>query len=135
MEVVDTQHPSPQLTVHRGRVKKGRFQVGDRVHLVVDPKYRQRTRLNHSATHILHAELRAQLGEHVRQAGSLVAPDRLRFDFSHTGAISDEKLLAIEEQVNQRIREDVDVRTEETSYDEAVRAGALAFFGAMMTFS
>jgi len=129
MEVVDTQHPSPQLTVHRGRVKKGRFQVGDRVHLVVDPKYRQRTRLNHSATHILHAELRAQLGEHVRQAGSLVAPDRLRFDFSHTGAISDEKLLAIEEQVNQRIREDVDVRTEETSYDEAVRAGALAFFG------
>jgi len=129
MEVVDTQHPTPQLTVHRGRVKKGRFQVGDRVQLVVDPKHRQRTRLNHSATHILHAVLRDQLGKHVRQAGSLVAPDRLRFDFSHTGAISEEKLGAIEEQVNQRIRLDADVRTEETSYDEAVRAGALAFFG------
>jgi alanyl-tRNA synthetase len=129
MEVADTQHPTPQLTVHRGKVVKGRFQVGDKVRLVVDRKHRARTALNHSATHILHSVLREELGGHVRQAGSLVAPDRLRFDFNHTGAIADEKLADIEQRVNERIRLDADVRIEETSYDEAVRKGALAFFG------
>jgi alanyl-tRNA synthetase len=129
MEVVDTQHPTPQLTVHRGRVVKGRFQVGDKVHLVVDRRYRNRTALNHSATHILHSVLRDELGGHVRQAGSLVTPDRLRFDFNHSGAIADEKLADIEQQVNERIRFDAEVRIDETSYDEAVRKGALAFFG------
>ncbi|MFQ5904561.1 MAG: alanine--tRNA ligase, partial [Candidatus Binatia bacterium] len=129
MEVIDTQHPTQQLTIHKGRVKKGRIQVGDRVHLVVDPKHRQRTMLNHSATHILHSVLREELGSHVRQAGSLVAPDRLRFDFNHTGAIPPEKLDGIEEKVNERIRLDAEVRIEESSFDEAVRKGALAFFG------
>lgn len=129
MEVVDTQHPTPSLIVHKGRVKKGRFQVGDKVRLAVDPKNRQRTKLNHSATHILHAVLREQLGSHVRQAGSLVAPDRLRFDFNHTGAIPEEQLARIENAVNQRIRQDADVSVEESSYDEAIRKGALAFFG------
>jgi alanyl-tRNA synthetase len=129
MEVLDTQHPTPQLTVHRGRLKKGRIQVGDRVHLVVDSKYRKRVMLNHSATHILHAVLREELGSHVRQAGSLVAPDRLRFDFSHTGSIAPDKLEEIEERVNERIRLDAEVRIEESSFDEAVRKGALAFFG------
>jgi alanyl-tRNA synthetase len=128
-EVLDTQHPTPQLTVHKGRVKKGRFQVGDKVHLVVDPRHRQRTMLNHSATHILHAVLREQLGAHVRQAGSLVAPDRLRFDFHHTGAIPEEKLANIEETVNERVREDANVSVEESSYEDAIRKGALAFFG------
>jgi len=129
MEVVDTQHPTPQLTVHRGRVVKGRISVGDKVHLAVDPRYRRRTALNHSATHILHSVLREELGGDVRQAGSLVAAERLRFDFNHTGAIADEKLADIEQRVNERIRLDADVRIEETSYDEAVRKGALAFFG------
>jgi alanyl-tRNA synthetase len=129
LEVIDTHHPAPQLTVHRGRVKKGRIQVGDKVHLVVDPGHRQRTRLNHSATHILHFVLRAKLGSHVRQAGSLVAPERLRFDFNHTAAVDPEKLNAIEEEVNERIRLDAEVRIEEASFDEAVRKGALAFFG------
>jgi alanyl-tRNA synthetase len=129
MEVIDTQHPTPQLTVHKGRVVKGRFQVGDKVHLAVDPKHRRRTALNHSATHILHSVLREELGGHVRQAGSLVAPDRLRFDFNHTGAIADEKLADIEQRVNERIRLDAEVKIEEQSYDEAIRKGALAFFG------
>ena len=129
MEVIDTQHPTPQLTVHRGRVKKGRLQIGDRVHLVVDPKHRRRTMLNHSATHILHSVLREELGNHVRQAGSLVAPDKLRFDFSHTGTIPGEKLEQIEGKVNERIRLDAEVKIEESSFDEAVGKGVLAFFG------
>ena len=129
LEIIDTQHPTPQLTAHRGRIKKGRFHVGDAVHLVVDAKHRQRTMLNHSATHILHAVLRKELGEHVRQAGSLVAPDRLRFDFNHTGSIPEEKLALIETHVNQRIREDAGVSIQETNFDDAIRQGALAFFG------
>jgi len=129
VEITDTQHPTPQLTAHRGRVKKGRIQAGDKVQLKVDSRHRQRTMLNHSATHILHAVLRKELGQHVRQAGSLVAPDRLRFDFNHTGSIPDEKLALIETRVNQHIREDADVSTRELSYDDAIRQGALAFFG------
>src|SRR5919109_4101177 len=129
LEVIDTQHPTPQLTVHRGRVRKGRFQVGDVVDLAVDRKHRQKVMLNHSATHILHSVLRNELGPHVRQAGSLVAPDRLRFDFSHTGGIPDEKLAVIETHVNQHIREDAGVSIQEASFEEAVCQGALAFFG------
>ncbi|HWO41078.1 MAG TPA: DHHA1 domain-containing protein, partial [Candidatus Eisenbacteria bacterium] len=129
MEVFDTQHPTPMLIVHKGRIRKGRFQVGDRVRLVVDPKYRQKTKLNHSATHILHATLRELLGFQVRQAGSLVTPDRLRFDFTYTGPVPDEKLAEVEAIVNQRIRQDADVRIEETSFEDAIRHGALAFFG------
>ncbi len=128
-EVLDTQHPTPQLTAHRGKVKKGRVQVGDRVFLQVDPAHRQKTKLNHSATHILHAVLRRELGPHVRQAGSLVAPDRLRFDFNHTGAIAGEQLAKIESLVNDRIRDDADVSIRELNYDDAIREGALAFFG------
>jgi alanyl-tRNA synthetase len=129
IEVIDTQRPTPQLTAHRARVKKGRVQVGDGVHLTVDHRHRRRTMLNHSATHILHSVLRRELGTHVRQAGSLVAPDRLRFDFSHAGSIPDEKLAVIEAHVNEHIREDAAVSIEELNYDEAMRHGALAFFG------
>jgi alanyl-tRNA synthetase len=129
MEVTDTQRPTPPLTVHRGRVRKGRIQVGDVVQLSVDDRFRRRTMLNHSATHILHAVLRRELGEHVRQAGSLVAPDRLRFDFSHTGPIPEEKLATIEAHVNRHIREDAGVSIQESSYEDAIRHGALAFFG------
>jgi alanyl-tRNA synthetase len=129
IDVLDTHHPTPQLTAHRSRVKQGRVQVGDKVELAVDPKHRQKTKLNHSATHILHSVLRRQLGPHVRQAGSLVTPERLRFDFNHGGAIADEQLEIIETSVNQHIREDAGVSVQEVSYDEAIRDGALAFFG------
>ena len=129
IEISDTQHPTPQLTSHRGKVVKGRVQVGDKVELQVNGKHRRKTMLNHSATHILHAVLRKELGQHVRQAGSLVTPDRLRFDFNHTGAIAAEKLALIEAQVNQHVREDAGVSIQELSYDDAIRQGALAFFG------
>ncbi|MGH7798867.1 MAG: alanine--tRNA ligase [Candidatus Binatia bacterium] len=129
IEVIDTYHPTPQLTAHRSRVKKGRVQLGDKVQLAVDPKHRQKTKLNHSATHILHSVLRRELGQHVRQAGSLVTPERLRFDFNHTGAIADEHLALIETSVNQHIRGNAGVSIREVSYDEAIRHGALAFFG------
>ena len=129
IEVFDTHHPTPQLTAHRSRVKKGRVQVGDKVQLAVDPKHRQKIKLNHSATHILHSVLRRELGQHVRQAGSLVTPERLRFDFNHSGAIADEQLALIETSVNHHIREDAGVSIQEVSYDEAIRHGALAFFG------
>ena len=129
IEVLDTHHPTPQLIAHRSRVKKGRVQVGDKVQLAVDSKHRQKTKLNHSATHILHSVLRRELGQHVRQAGSLVTPERLRFDFNHNGAIADEQLELIETSVNQHIRDDAGVSIQEVSYDEAIRHGALAFFG------
>ncbi len=128
-QVVETHHPAAQLIAHRGKVTKGRILVGDAVHLAVNSEHRQRTRLNHSATHILHAVLRRELGHHVRQAGSLVAPDKLRFDFNHTGTIPDEKLREIEVVVNGHIRENAEVSIEEATYEDAIAKGALAFFG------
>ena len=129
VEVLDTWHPTPDVSVHRGKVVSGRVAAGDPVELSVDGEHRGRAMLNHSATHILHAVLREELGTGVRQAGSLVAPDRLRFDFTHGGPVEPEILERIDRQVNQRIRENAGVSTEEMDYDDAIRAGAMAFFG------
>ena len=129
VEVLDTQHPTPEVSVHRGKVVGGRIAAGDDVELAVDGERRQRAMLNHSATHILHAVLREQLGATVRQAGSLVAPDRLRFDFTHDGPVDPEILERIERDVNERIRDNGGVSTEEMDYDDAIQAGAMAFFG------
>jgi alanyl-tRNA synthetase len=129
VEIIDTQKPQPSLIVHRGRVTRGAIQVGDKVRLVIDETRRNATRLNHSATHILHSALREVLGTHVRQAGSLVAPDRLRFDFTHTSAVKDEALQRIEDLANTHIRENAEVTSEEMSLNDALKSGALAFFG------
>ncbi len=129
IEVADTRKAESNLIVHRGRVVRGVVQVGDAVVLRIDAPRREATRLNHSATHILHAVLRDLLGGHVRQAGSLVAPHRLRFDFSHGKAIDDTTVARIEERVNAHIRENTVVTHEEMVYDDAMRLGALAFFG------
>jgi alanyl-tRNA synthetase len=102
---------------------------GGRVRLAVDRERREAARLNHSVTHILHAVLRERLGPQVRQAGSLVAPERMRFDFTYQGPIEDARLVAIEDEVNAHIRENASVTDEEMPYDEAIRRGALAFFG------
>jgi alanyl-tRNA synthetase len=129
IEVVDTLKPRPDLTVHVGQVVRGAVAEGARARLRVDRERREATRLNHSVTHILHSVLRETLGEHVRQAGSLVAPDRLRFDFSHPAALDAAALQRIEDDVNAYIRENAAVTTEEMAFDDAIRAGALAFFG------
>jgi alanyl-tRNA synthetase len=129
LEVLDTRRPRADLLVHRVRVVRGAVAPGDRVRLKVDARRREAVRLNHSATHLLHGVLRERLGDHVRQAGSLVAPDRLRFDFSHPSAVTAEAVEAIEDEVNARVRANVECTSTEMPYDEAMKLGALAFFG------
>ncbi len=127
--VEDTAKKLGDLHVHMGRVTHGTVSVGEAAELRVDGQRRARLRANHSATHLLHAALRRRLGGHVTQKGSLVAPDRLRFDISHPAAIAEEDLKAIEQEVNQRIRQNSPVGTTLMTPDEAVAAGAMALFG------
>lgn len=129
MQVEDTQSPLAGLTTHRGRVVKGSVSLGETVVATVDPKRRMDAARNHTATHLLHAALRQVLGTHVRQQGSMVAPDRLRFDFTHVSGVSQEELRTVAELVNDRIRANVPVQKRETTYRQAVAEGALAFFG------
>ncbi len=129
VEIVDTHRIAPAVIGHRGVVRRGAIAAGDRVHLEIDPERRDAVRLNHSATHLVHAALRRRLGTHVKQAGSLVDPDRLRFDFSHHKPLSGDDLRAVEDEVNAFVRANAAVTNEEMSYDDAIRAGALAFFG------
>jgi len=117
------------LHLHIGQLSQGRLQVGDQVSAEVDDARRAATRRNHSATHLLHAALRNTLGEHVEQKGSLVEPDRLRFDFAHTQAVTPEQLLEIERLVNAEIRANHAVETRLMNYRQALDAGALALFG------
>jgi alanyl-tRNA synthetase len=125
----DTQKKVGDLHVHMGTVTKGTISVGDVVEMRVDGERRTALRANHSATHLLHEALRRRLGTHVTQKGSLVAPDRLRFDFSHPKALTPEDIRAIETEVNDRIRVNADVVTRLMTPDDAVKAGALALFG------
>ena len=127
--VGDTIKKLGRLHVHMARVSKGTFAVSDIVDMKVDDDHRDRLRANHSATHILHAVLRRQLGDHVTQKGSMVAADRLRFDFSHNKALSAVEKQAIEQEVNRIIRQNSAVGTQLMTPEEAIDAGAMALFG------
>ena len=127
-EVEDTRKQGG-LHVHYGTIKLGSVQVASEIRAEVDPLRRQATRLNHSATHLLHAALRQVLGTHVEQKGSLVDPERLRFDFSHSAGVSTAELQEIERLVNVQIRANHAVETELTPYQQALERGAMALFG------
>ncbi len=129
VRVDDTAKPLGRLHAHQGVVEAGSIAVGDTVHLGIDVERRDRLRANHSATHLLHAALRHRLGSHVTQKGSLVAPDRLRFDFAHNVALTTADITHVEAEVNARIRENDLVTTRLMTPDDAVAAGALALFG------
>ncbi len=126
---VDDTQKSGNAVVHYGTVEQGTLSVGDAVEAVVDAERRQAIRLNHTATHLMHAALRTVLGEHVAQKGSLVAPDRLRFDFSHYDAVTPAQLEEIENLVNAEIRRNTEAQTDHMSYDDAIASGAMALFG------
>ena len=128
MEVTDTQKVG-KAHGHIGRIVAGQLSVGDTVTAAIDTDRREAIVLNHSATHLLHAALREVLGEHVTQKGSLVAPDRLRFDFSHNEPVTAEELQRIESLVNDQIRLNAEAETALMDFDEAVAAGAMALFG------
>ena len=129
VEISNTVKPLPDLHLHRAKIIQGAVTVGDRYHVAVDADARKNAARNHTGTHILHAVLREVLGDHVKQAGSLVAPDRLRFDFYHFSALTEKEIDRIEARVNERIREDADVQTEVMETKDAIATGAMALFG------
>jgi len=129
IEITDTAKPLGKLHALRGRVVTGTVRTGDIVHQQIDLERRDRIRANHSATHLLHAALRNHLGDHVTQKGSLVAADRLRFDFSHPQPLTPEQLALVEAEVNAEIRYNEPVTTRLMTPEEAIAAGAMALFG------
>lgn len=129
VKISDTKAPLMGLNVQYGVVSEGTLSVEEKVHAQVDPQHRLNSARNHTATHLLHAALRQILGQHVRQAGSLVAPYRLRFDYTHMAPLSREELEQVQRLVNDKIRQNVIVDKKETTYREAIADGALAFFG------
>lgn len=129
MEVDDTQRKLGDLIVHLGRIVQGEFKTGDSVHLAIENERRDIIRASHSATHLLHKVLRNQLGSHVTQKGSLVAPARLRFDFSHHKPLTPQELRQVEQEVNFQIRTNTPVNVRIMTPDEATKEGAMALFG------
>jgi len=127
-EVRGAYYPVTGLVAHR-IVAKEDLRVGDRITTVADPERRARNMRNHTATHLMNAALRNILGTHVKQSGSLVAPDHLRFDFTHFAAVDPGEIADIEDQVNEEIRKDLEIRTDIMNIDDALASGALAFFG------
>jgi len=127
--VLDTTYALPGLIAHRVRVVEGGLSPGQEATAAIDAPRREAIRRNHTGTHILHWALREVLGAHVKQAGSLVAPDRLRFDFSHHGPLAPDELVRVEALANDRVLANEPVRAYETTKEEAERIGAIAFFG------
>ncbi|HXN06456.1 MAG TPA: alanine--tRNA ligase-related protein, partial [Nitrospiria bacterium] len=128
-EVIHTFKPLPDFFIHKMIIREGEIRETQSLHLQVDPDLRAATARNHTATHLLHAVLREVLGDHVKQAGSYVGPDRLRFDFNHFVSLDSRELEKIETIVNERILMNVGVNPEEKGIEDALKGGALAFFG------
>ena len=128
-EVEDTKKFGNDLIVHFGKVLRGNFNKGDNVTAQVDENLRKATEKNHSATHLMHKALQLVLGDHVRQAGSLVGPDRLRFDFNHFASITPEEIAKIETIVNEQIQRNINLNISYKSLDEAMKSGVMALFG------
>jgi alanyl-tRNA synthetase len=126
--VKTTYYPIPDIITHKIQMLSGLLRVGDVLEAVVDPVPRSNIRKNHTATHLLHASLKQILGDHVKQAGSLVSSDRLRFDFTHFAALSDSEIRQIEYRVNEKIRDSIDVATAIVSLEEGIQSGATAIF-------
>ncbi len=131
--VTNTLKPNAELTVHEVEVVEGELFENQAVHMDVAEGERVASARNHTCTHLLHASLRRILGDHVKQSGSLVGPDRLRFDFTHIAALTPEELLAIENDVNRAIMADTALETEEMAYNDAIAKGAMALFGEKYT--
>ena len=129
VEIKETTRPAPTLILHKGIVTKGRIREGEQLRMTVDATTRQDAQRNHTATHLVHAALRDMLGPHVKQYGSLVGPNRLRFDFAHFRPLSSRDVDEIETVVNNEVRKNERVATEVMSIQDAVAKGALAFFG------
>ena len=129
LEVKDTQRPVEELIVHQGRVKRGTMKEGMEASLWVDQDRRRAIMSNHTGTHLLQAVLREVLGDHVRQSGSSVSPERLRFDFTHFAPMKEEELTGVEALVNQKIRENLKVETKIMRVEDALQTGAMALFG------
>lgn len=127
--IKDTKQPLADLIVHHGVVKRGKLKIGAQVRAKVDLRRRQAVARNHTATHLLHWALRLVLGKHVKQAGSLVEAQRLRFDFTHHQPLTEEEIKKVEQLVNEKILQNYPVRAYETTFDYAQEVGALAFFG------
>ena len=126
--VTNTIRIPPDITVHQGRVTEGSLTAGDEIEAKVDRERRLDIARNHTATHLLQSALRQVLGEHIQQRGSLVAPDRLRFDFSHLTAMTEEEIREVEHIVNEKVRQNPKVYDEDTSYRKAIDEGAIALF-------
>ena len=129
VKVLDTFAPLTGLILHKSKVESGSIKVGDKVTAIVDSEKRDATRRNHTATHLVHAALREVLGTHVKQAGSVVAPNYLRFDFTHYQPMTEAEITEIEDLVNRYILENQPVNTNIQSIEEAMRGGAMALFG------
>src|SRR5579883_916280 len=127
--VIDTYAPVRGVVVHKVELEFGKMAIGDEVQAQVDQERRRRIAANHTGTHILHAALRETLGTHVKQAGSLVAPDRLRFDYTHFAPLTDREIEEIEQKINQVVFRNLPVQTRVMEINEAISEGALAFFG------
>jgi alanyl-tRNA synthetase len=129
VKITETMRPAPTVILHKGAVTKGRIREGEQLHMTVNATTRHDAQRNHTATHLLHAALRDMLGPHVKQYGSLVGPNRLRFDFAHFRPLSSRDVDEIETVVNNEVRKNERVATEVMSIQDAVAKGALAFFG------